>query len=111
MFVVVSGPIREEGSYMPFSLREAANAYAGYEVVLYDADIAKIYEVAGVEDLRKAIDAVKAGEGTLVDARVRRATPNQIRKAQRAEPKTRTQKRRGVVDGIIFDDPGGEAYF
>jgi hypothetical protein len=103
VFVVVAyvkGPdgkltpwLREEGTFseVRFSdLRKASSSsvearlHADREIE-EGADEVLIYELAGIDDARKAIDASKTGEGMLVHARVRHATPEEILQAQEAE--------------------------
>jgi len=81
MFLVVCKPIRERGS-KAFSNRTDAKTHADLQVLLdEDVDRVEIYEVAGVDDARKAIAAVEAGEGKFLEASVKRATPQEIREA------------------------------
>lgn len=81
MFVVVCKPIRESGS-KAFSIRTDATTHAELQVLLdEDVDRAEIYEVSGIDDARKAIAAVEASEGKFLDAKVKRATPQEIREA------------------------------
>lgn len=80
-FVVVCKPIQESAS-KAFSSRTDAITHADLQVLLdEDVDRAEIYEVAGVDDARQAIAAVDAGEGKFLDAKIKRATPQEIRKA------------------------------
>ncbi len=82
-FVVVCKPIRESGS-KAFSNRTDATTHAELQVLLdEDVDRAEIYEVAGTDDARKAIAAVEASEGKFLDAKIKRATPQEIREAAR----------------------------
>jgi hypothetical protein len=76
LFIVVSKPMGTT-PYKAFSRRDAAVSF-GCALVEEDADIAAIYEVSGVEDARKAVAALKMGEATFIDARVRQASKAKI---------------------------------
>ncbi len=73
-----------EHPFKAFDSRAKANAFAQSQVA-DNADAAEIYEVSGVDDVRKAIAAVKMSEGTLIDKKTRRAsqadTENEWRRA------------------------------
>jgi hypothetical protein len=65
-----------------FSNRKDARVHADLRALLDEnVDRAEIYEVAGVDDARKAIAAVEANEGKFLDASVKHAIPMEIRKA------------------------------
>lgn len=83
MFVVVNKSL-EERPFKAFSGLEDAELFASQQVQ-EEAEIAEVYEAAGVDDPRKAIDALKLGEATFLFARVRKPTSKEILQAELAE--------------------------
>ncbi len=69
MYVVVSKPIQESGSYKVFESRVAAKDHANLEIEWDRAQIAEINEV-NASNAPAAIEALRRGEGTLVEASV-----------------------------------------
>lgn len=72
MFVVfIEAPKGEppfEHPFKAFSSRSTAVSWAA-EQVDQDAESAKVFDVPGIEDARKAVAAAQEGEGILVDTR------------------------------------------
>jgi len=83
VFVVVIKSL-EAGSSKAFSRVEDAHTFASQQVEEEEAEIAEVYEVAGVEDARKATEALKRGEATFLFARVRKLTPKEIPRTEAA---------------------------
>jgi hypothetical protein len=80
--------VREEVTFndlrKAFSSRVEARLHADREIE-EGADEVSIFELAGIDDARKAIAASKMGEGTIVEVRVRHTTPKEVLQAQLAE--------------------------
>src|SRR5208282_6713136 len=87
MFVVVCKPIdEEEEEHMVFSNRVDAKAYAGRQVMVDERfNRADIYEVTETFYPLRAVALVKMGQGKLVDASVKPATPWDVSDYERLE--------------------------